>query len=81
MKKVLEIMKKRATQLLNEGAVNRVLGWKIGEFGYDQTPAVFNSVEQLDDLVYDSFSAPNLSKYLIEESKKEGKILVFYYIK
>jgi len=77
MKKVLEIMKKRATQLLNEGVVNRVLGWEAGEFGYDQTPAVFSNVEDLSNLVYDSFSAPNLSKYLIEESKKEGKILVF----
>lgn len=77
MQSVIDIMKKRATQLLNEGAVNRVLGWAKGEFAYDQTPAVFKSVAELENLVYDNFSAPNLSKYLVEESKKEGKILVF----
>ena len=77
MQKVVDIMKKRASQLLSEGAVNRVIGWKKGEFDYDQTPAVFNSIEQLDQLVYDSFSGANVSKYLIEESKKEGKVAVF----
>ncbi|MBQ9710170.1 MAG: 4Fe-4S dicluster domain-containing protein [Clostridia bacterium] len=77
MKKVLDIMQKRAKQLLGEGLVNRVIGWKTGEFGYDQTPAVFTSAAELSSLVYDSFSAPNLSKYLIEETKKEGKALVF----
>ena len=65
MKKVLEIMQKRANQLLNEGVVNRVLGWQKGEFDYDQTPAVFHDASELSSLVYDSFSAPNLSKYLI----------------
>ena len=77
MQKVIDIMKKRAIQLLNEGVVDRVLGWKAGEFDYDQSPAVFSSVESLDGLVYDSFSGPNLSKYLIEETKKDGKILAF----
>lgn len=75
--KVAEIAKKRAIELMTDGTVNRVLGWKRGELAYDRTPAVFTSVPQLEDLVYDSFSAPNLSKYLIEESKKEGRILAF----
>ncbi|MBQ9480783.1 MAG: 4Fe-4S dicluster domain-containing protein [Clostridia bacterium] len=77
MQKVAEIAQKRAIQLLNQGAVNRVLGWKKGEFPYDETPAVFASADELKDFVYDSFSSPNLSKYLIEESRKEGKVLAF----
>ncbi len=77
MQQVVDIMRKRALQLLGSGTVNRVIGWKNGEFGYDQTPAVFKTEDELSALVYDSFSSPNLSKYLIEESKKEGKILAF----
>ncbi|MCI5838153.1 MAG: 4Fe-4S dicluster domain-containing protein [Christensenellaceae bacterium] len=77
MQKVVDIMKKRALQLLEQGTVNRVLGWKNGDFTYDQTPAVFNSKEEVNELVYNDFSAANLSKYLIAETKKEGKILAF----
>lgn len=69
---------KRAAQLLQDGTVNRVIGWTTGEFSYDITPAVFTSEEELNKgFVYDSFAAANLSKYLVKESKKEGKILVF----
>lgn len=72
------VMINRAKELLADGTVNRVLGWKIGEFAYDMTPAVFTSTEELEaDFVYDDFCVNNLSKYLIKESRKEGKILVF----
>ncbi len=72
------VMLNRAKELLADGTVNRVLGWKTGEFAYDMTPAVFTSADELDaDFVYDDFCVNNLSKYLIKESRKEGKILVF----
>ena len=68
----------RAKQLLADGTVSRVMGWKAGEFGYDMTPAVFTSAEELEkDFRYDDFCEANLSKYMIKESRKEGKILVF----
>ena len=35
-------MMKRASELLADGTVVRVLGWKNGEFVYDPTPAVFD---------------------------------------
>lgn len=67
-----------AEKLLQDGTVNRVLGWKIGEFQYDITPAIFESTKELKkNFVYNSFACANLSKYLIAESKKEGKILAF----
>lgn len=73
-----DVMKERALQLLEDGTVNRVLGWKTGEFAYDITPAVFQSKEEIEaDFIYDDFCVNNLSKYLIKESRKEGKILVF----
>ena len=72
------IMEKRAIELLENGTVNRVLGWSAGEFIYDVTPAVFESVEELKNgFVYNDFCGANLSKYLVKESRKEGKILVF----
>ena len=68
----------RAKELLADGTVDRVVGWKAGEFSYDVTPAVFHSAEELDaGFLYNDFCAPNLSKYLIKESRKEGKLLVF----
>lgn len=73
-----EIMKKRASELLLDGTVNRVIGWKAGDFVYDITPAVFESAEELEkDFVYTAFCGSNLSKYLVKEAKKPGKTLVF----
>jgi ferredoxin len=68
----------QAKSLLADGTVTRVIGWKRGELSYDITPAVFETPEALDgDFVYDDFCGANLSKYLIKESQKEGKTLVF----
>ncbi len=66
----------RAKELMSDGTVARVLAWKKGDLPYDREVAYFNTVESLDNLVYDSFCAANLSKYLIEASKLEGKTLV-----
>ena len=73
-----EIMIKKAEALLSEGKVNRVLGWKKGEFCYDVTPAVFADAEAMKkDFVFGGFCGANFSKYLVEETRKEGKVLVF----
>ena len=71
-----EMIKSKLTTLLSEGTVDRVIGWKKGETFYDQSPAVFDSVEALSDFVYDDFSGANLSKFLVGECKKEGKVAV-----
>lgn len=73
-----ERLKQKAIELLENGTVNRVMGWKTGEFFYDLTPAVFNGREEIEsDFVFNVFSGANLSKYLIKESRKEGKVAVF----
>ena len=74
-----ETLIEKAKSLLADGTVTRVLGWKKGDFSYDVTPAIFTSVEQMqNDFVYSEFSGANFSKYLIKETKKEdGKVLVF----
>ncbi len=76
MQRIAEMMMERAKALLADGTVDRVVGWEKGEFFYDLTPAVF-AADQLDRFVYNGFSGANLSKYMIGESKKEGRALVF----
>ena len=68
-----------ASVLLADGTVNRVLGWKRGEFDYDITPAVFTTAEELaNELVWNDFCYANFSKYLIKETEKsDAKVLVF----
>ena len=77
MKAVEMRMLERAKALLESGEVARVIGWKKGDFCYDPSPATFETVEELNDFVYDWFCGANLSKYLIQASKKEGKTAVF----
>lgn len=77
MREVELKMLERATALLESGEVQRVVGWKKGDFCHDPSPAVFESVDELKDFVYDWFCGANLSKYLIQIAKKEGKTAVF----
>ena len=68
----------RAKELLADGTVARVLGWKCGDMDYDPEPGYFNSAEELESqFVYNGFCGSNLSKYMIEASKMEGRTLVF----
>ena len=67
----------RAKELLEKGEVARVLGWKKGEQEFDAEPAFFETAESLDAFIYNGFCGANLSKYMIEAGKKEGKTLVF----
>ncbi len=76
MQKIREAMVAFARRKLEEKEVDRVIGWKKGEFFYDNSPATF-TLENIAELVYNSFCGANLSKYLVDESKKDGKVLVF----
>ena len=69
----------KASELLESGTVNSVLGWGMGEFDYDVTPTIFNTVEELNNgFVFNDFCGANFSKYLVSKTKKsDGKILVF----
>ena len=71
-------VKETAVRLLRDGTVDRVLGWRTGEFFYDLTPAVFESSEAAENgFVFSAFSGANLSKYLIAESRRDGKVAAF----
>ena len=65
----------KAKELLGNGTVNRVLGWKRGEFDWDVTPALFETVEELEaDFVWNDFCGANFSKYLLAETKKQPPV-------
>ena len=66
----------RARELLADGTVKRVLGWKTGDLPYNPEPAYFETEESLKDFVYNGFCGANLSKYMIEASRLEGKTMV-----
>ena len=74
-----DVLIKKAEELLSNNTVSAVLGWKKGEFDYDITPAIFNSVDELKaEFVFNDFCGANFSKYLVKFTYNiEGKILVF----
>ena len=66
-----EVLVSKASELLANGTVDRVLGWKNGEFDYDVTPGIFRSAEDLEkDFVWGDFCGANFSKYLVKETGK-----------
>ncbi|MGN0298272.1 MAG: 4Fe-4S dicluster domain-containing protein [Lachnospiraceae bacterium] len=75
MREIERRIKETCKKLLAHGTVNRVLGWEAGLFEEEVSPAVFEA-DKIDLLVYNQYCGSNLSKYLIGESGKEGKILV-----
>ena len=66
----------RIKELLADKTVERVLGWKAGDLSYNPEPAYFKTEDELENFVYDGFCGANLSKYMIEAAKLEGKTLV-----
>ena len=69
----------KASELLENGSVSCVLGWGKGEFGYDVTPTLFKTAEEMKEgFVFNDFCGANFSKYLVSKTQKlEGKVLVF----
>lgn len=77
METVAEALRVRAKKALANGEVDRIFAWKRGEFWYDATPAVFETAEETDELLWDSFCVANLSKYLVGAQKQGLTLGVF----
>lgn len=77
MEKIAAAVRERAQRALATGEVERVFAWRRGEFWYDVTPAVFETAEEVDELLWDSFCVANLSKYLSGAARQGRKIGVF----
>ena len=69
----------KASALLSDRTVSCVLGWGAGEFGYDVTPTLFYTEEDLKKgFVFNDFCGANFSKYLVSKTHKiDGRLLVF----
>lgn len=74
MQRIEAEIKEKCRKLLQDGTVDRVIGWTGGLFDYDTAPQVFTA-ETLDNMVYTEYCGANLSKYLAAETKKDGRIL------
>lgn len=74
-----DMLLNKALELMGNGTVSRVMGYKSGEFHYDTAPAVFESADELKKgFVFGDFCGANFSKYLIKETKKsDARVLVF----
>lgn len=74
-----EALVQKASELFANGTVDRMLGWKKGEFSYDVTPGVFTGMDEVNAaFIWNGFCGANLSKYLLAETAKtEKKVLVF----
>jgi coenzyme F420-reducing hydrogenase delta subunit/ferredoxin len=63
-------------KLLEDKAVNRIVGFqKGGEIGLS-LPFFFDTPEEADKLLWNTRCVPNLSSYLLDLSKKEGKTAI-----
>ena len=61
----------RAKELLAEGKVQKVVGWRKGLFDYDVTPSVFTSAEDLENnFVFNEFCGTNLSISLVKITRE-----------
>jgi formate dehydrogenase subunit beta len=76
MHAIEKAIKETCKKLWDNGEVNRILAWEKGLFDYDAAPALFRSRGRISRLVYNEHCGVNLSKFLIKEMEKEGKVLV-----
>lgn len=66
-------LRQEARRLLEEGTVERVIGYEEGSLEFATTPLITDNKEDVDRLVVNSFISHNLSVYLTEVS---GKVAV-----
>ena len=58
----------RAKELLADGTVVRVLGWKAGDLPYNPEAAYFETAESLDEFVYNGFCGQSSFRSLMTYS-------------
>ena len=66
MDKITGLMRTKAKELLENGKVERVLGWEKGMFFYSTPPVFIDKPEDAEKLVWDDFAINNLAIYLLD---------------
>lgn len=77
----MEIMTDKIREIAKEALlsnkVQMVIGWEKGDFSFESTPVFITEAEKADSLVFDKYCVNNLSKYLIEQTRKYEKVGIF----
>lgn len=61
----------KAKELLANGTVVKVVGWRKGLFDYDVTPSIFTDAADLEkNFVYNEWCGANLSKYMVKLTRE-----------
>ena len=77
MEKITEKIRETAKLALENGEVEKIIGWKKGDTFDDSYPVFITDVKDADSLIWDCFCVNNLSKYLIQQLKENKKVGVF----
>jgi formate dehydrogenase subunit beta len=77
MEKITEKMRATAKLALENGEVEKIIGWKKGDTFDDSYPVFITEVDKAESLIWDCFCVNNLSKYLIQQLKDNEKVGVF----
>lgn len=72
-----ETLQQTANRILSAGEVKMVIAWQKGTFWWQSYPAFIMQAGESNTLIWDSFCAANLSKYLLQELPGRGRIAVF----
>lgn len=77
MDKITEKIKETAKLALENGEVEKIIGWSKGDTFDDSYPVFITDVNGADSLIWDNFCVNNLSKYLIQQLKENKKVGIF----
>jgi len=77
MEKITGKLREIAKWALENGEVEKIIGWKKGDTFDDSYPVFITEADKADSLIWDGFCVNNLSKYLIQQLKDSKKVGVF----
>lgn len=66
-----------AAELLDKKEAQVVIGWSKGDYYWQSPPAFIEKSEDVNSLIFDSFSVNNVSKYLQDELDNFEKVAIF----
>ena len=70
----MERIREAVSQDLLGGRTDLLIGWEKGHYWWQSRPLFARSKKDLEKLVWDSFCAVNLSRYLLDELKSNQKV-------
>jgi len=70
----MERIREAVSQDLLGGRAELLIGWGKGDYWWQSRPLFARSKKDLEKLVWDSFCAVNLSRYLLDELKSNQKV-------